>query len=107
MAVRAIALALALSGCGWGAQQKSFAAATTALLAVDWHQTHGIVDRCGEINPVIGPCGERLPVNFYFPVVTMGVIVIANLLPEQRDALLGVVAGAEGATIWNNFMVGR
>lgn len=99
----AIVIALALSGCGWTARQATLAATSTALLAADWKQTRGITAQCLELNPLLGECGERFPVNVYFPLVMVANLGIAHLLGPWREVQLGAVTGAEAATVWSNW----
>lgn len=79
---------------------------STALLAVDWHQSRGITRQCLELNPLIGPCGERTSPDVYFPAVTMIHLAIGALLPsDARDAWFGAIGGLEAATVWSNASV--
>lgn len=103
MHVKALALSLVLlAGCGWTTRQKALGIVTTGLLVIDWKQTYTVTGRCTEANPVLGPCGERFPVDAYFPMVIMTTLFAAHLLPTWREVLLGAVSGAEGATVWDN-----
>ncbi len=96
--------ALALVGCGWTPKHVAGAAVSTALLAADWYQTRGITRDCLELNPVIGRCGENVPVDIYFPVVMLTQVALAHAVgADWRPVLLGAVAGAEGATVWSNW----
>jgi hypothetical protein len=102
--VRALLLAAALaSGCGWTRTQVALGATSTALLSVDWWQTKSIVNRCLELNPVIGPCGERVHEDVYMMTVIAGNLVVAHLLGRDwREVWLGAMTGAEAATVWSN-----
>ncbi len=100
------ALILALSACGWTPKHVALAGASTALLAFDWHQTQSIARDCLELNPIIGACGERVPVNAYFPVVILAHVALAHVVgAEWRPVLLGAIVGAEAATVWSNASV--
>jgi hypothetical protein len=101
--VRAAVLALALVGCGWTKQQVALGAASTAMLTVDWYQSQGITRDCVELNPVIGPCGERVPLDLYFMGVMAANLALAHAIgSEWRSVWLGAMAGAEAATVWSN-----
>lgn len=104
--MKSLVIVAALStGCLSPAQRTTgLAMAAVTTLAIDWHQTHDITRRCNELNPVLGPCGERFPVDVYFPLVIAGTLVLAAVLDRTwGDMVLAGVAGAEGATIWSNW----
>lgn len=101
--MRTTFLLLLLSSCA-PARQVGLAAVSTALLAADWHQTRSdIVPACAELNPVIGPCGERFHPDAYFPLVMATNLALGLLLPRPWGELTwATVAGVQGATVWNN-----
>lgn len=101
--MRALAF-VALAGCLSPSQRTTaLALASTATLAADWAQTRGITARCTELNPVLGRCGERFPVDLYFPLVILGhLFLAAQLPPPWQEAFLAGMAGVEGATVWRN-----
>lgn len=94
-----------VTGCLSPAQRTTgLAMAAVTTLAIDWHQTRAITRNCNELNPIIGPCGERVSVDLYFPLVIAGTLVLAAALDRPwGDMVLAGVAGAEGATIWSNW----
>ncbi len=97
---------LLTTACGWTKQQVALGAASTALLTVDWYQTKSIALGCQELNPVIGPCGERVPVDLYMMGVIASSLVLAHFVGDRwRPVLLGALAGAEAATVWSNASV--
>jgi hypothetical protein len=93
--MRSLLFCAALSGCA-----PTLAVSSTALLVADWHQTQDIVANCQELNPVIGQCGERVPVNVYFPVVILGNLALGAILGKWWWA---TIMGAEAATVWSNW----
>jgi hypothetical protein len=100
--MKAALLAL-LVGCGWTPKQVALGSISTMLLTMDWWQTVGITQQCVELNPIIGPCGERVPVDLYMMGAIVGHLVLAHVVgPDWRPVVLGGVAGAEVATVWAN-----
>lgn len=92
--VKALLLTAALSGC--------LPLASSAAIAADWYQTRGITQRCGELNPLIGQCGDRVPVDIYFPVA-----IAANLAAGWISSKFQwLVLGAEGSIVWSNWAQG-
>lgn len=101
--MRALLLCAALAGCiSPAGRTTTLAMAATGALITDWVQTRGIVDKCQERNPVIGPCGESFAPDVYFPVVIIGVLALAAAAGPWGDAVLAGVVGIEGATVWSN-----
>jgi hypothetical protein len=97
---------LLVAACNWSNRQRVMAAATVAVLAIDWHQTHEVVRMCDETNPIIGECGDSVPVNVYFPLAIATVLVLADRLPKWREPLLGTVFGVQLATVRYNQVLG-
>jgi hypothetical protein len=97
-----IALALAAGCASWTPRQAALATLSTALLVTDWQQTHSITTRCLELNPVIGACGENIPVNVYFPAVIAASLAVGHIAGDWRDTFFGALAGAEAVTVWTN-----
>lgn len=101
--MRALVLVL-LVACTPAQRTVALAAVSTALLAVDWHQTRGIVQRCDETNPVIGQCGERVAPDTYFPIATLVHLTIGAALPRGwRELWFATIAGVQGSTTWGNW----
>ena len=97
----------ATAGCHhWTRGDTLAEAAVGATLAVDFYQTMRGVEVCREANPVIGPCGERLPPGLFFPLVGVAHAVIAGVLPHGswRRGFQATTAGAEAATVWSNYL---
>lgn len=75
-----------------------------AEAAIDWHQSLDIVATCNEINPIIGECGQRVPLAVYLPAVVLGEVLIAySLPPKWRKLFEGFALGLETHTIWSNY----
>lgn len=101
--MKALALVL-LVACTPAQRTVALASASTALLAVDWHQTRGIVKECAETNPVIGQCGERVSPDTYFPVVALVHLAVGATLPRHwRELWFSTIAGVQGSTTWLNW----
>lgn len=59
----------------------------TTLIIVDYMQTVQItrspaIPSQGESNPIMGRYGERVPPEAYFPIVLLGHMAIAHILPS-------------------------
>src|SRR5262245_34090715 len=64
-----LSVLLALSGCHeWTMKDTVLQAGFVAVTTIDWMQTNGITARCNETNPILGDCGQHVPVGFYFPL---------------------------------------
>ena len=108
--IRAALIALLLSGCcpfrQWSRTDTVLEATFGAELAVDAAQTGHIVAECQEYNPIVGPCGERVPFPVYqLAVAVLHVAVAAALPPRWREIFQGVTIGVEGHTIYFNAIV--
>lgn len=108
--VRLIAIAvLVIGGCCPARYSKTDLALEgtfAAELAVDGAQTRAIVDDCQEYNPVIGPCGQRVP----YPAYILGALVIhaaisAVLPPRARTIWQSITVGVEAHTLYYNAIV--
>jgi hypothetical protein len=95
-----------LLACTPTQRRAALAVTSTTFLAADWAQTANITRDCSELNPVLGRCGERVPVHLYFPTIIVGHLALAVLLPEWSETILGGMAGAEAATVWSNWASG-
>jgi hypothetical protein len=99
MVTRAALLLLLVVGCTQPQRKATLAVASTALLLVDWSQTREIVAICQEQNPIIGWCGERVPVDAYFPVVILANLVIGYF---AHESYMAGITGAQTATVVGN-----
>ena len=98
-------LLVILAGCGgWSKKdtvmELGFAAATT----VDWHQTEAITYNCAETNPVLGRCGERMPVDAFMPIAMVAHAAISAVIPPRwRTIWQALGIGAEVSTDFENY----
>ena len=93
------------AGCAsWSRRDTALEAGFFVATTVDWQQTQDITLACDEVNPVIGTCGQRVPVSLYFPVLLVAHAAIAALLPPRwRTAFQAFTAGMEvSTTYWNS-----
>lgn len=103
-------LALALTGCahgrGWTRADTAAQVAFAAELALDAAQTMStITPNCMEANPVIGECGEYVPVPLYMgAVLAVELVVARNLPPAARRWVEGFLLGLEGGVVVDNHM---
>lgn len=99
-----IFLGAQLGGCTHAQRTTALSLASTSLLVVDWQQTTDVPMTCTELNPIIGKCGERVPVDTYFPVAIGAHLAVGLLLPRRwREIWFATVAGAEASTVWSNY----
>ncbi len=99
-----LVIVLGLSACAqWSRKDSALEASFIAVTTIDWGQTDSIVARCGETNPIMGWCGQRVPVGVYFPVSLMAHAAIAALLPPSwRTIFQSATLGMETTTAyWN------
>lgn len=103
--MRALVLAL-LSACAPGPRTAALATTATTLVVMDWAQTRRITAACQEQNPIIGKCGENVPLALYFPVALAATLTGLGLRDGWRDAWFGVIVGAEASTVVSNWAAG-
>jgi hypothetical protein len=104
-----VAALLALSvGCGsWTRADVARQVTFGVTMAADAVQTIEITADCDEINPVIGQCGENVPVIPYFIGTMMIHTMLAHLLRgSKRSAFQWVSIGVEAGTVVNNTLQG-
>jgi hypothetical protein len=97
-------LAVGCAACqGWSHKDTVLEASFVAATTLDWQQTVGITESCAEVNPIIGACGQRVPVGFYFPVLLAAHAAISAVLPASwRGTWQGFTIGMESTTAyWN------
>jgi hypothetical protein len=79
---------------------------SSALVVVDWGQTHALVAR-GESNPVLGRHPSAGAVNRYMvSVLAVNALVSRIHGREWRRVIWAFVVGAELATVYRNQRVG-
>ena len=96
---------LALAGCaGWSRKDTALESAFFLATTIDWGQTQDITAACDEVNPVMGSCGQRVPVGAYFPMLLLAHVAIAAALPPSwRSTFQGFTLGMElTTTYWNH-----
>lgn len=97
--------AVALVGCAhWTAKDTALEAGFAFATMIDWQQTDTITYDCGELNPIMGLCGQRVPVGVYFPAMLGLHALVSALLPRDwRTVFQAATAGMEGTTAyWNS-----
>lgn len=99
-----------VTGCCTVRQHKlEFATETTVLafMAIDGLETSAIAAHCAETNPIIGPCGQRVPVTFYFPFIMAAHGASTFVMPQKyRPWWISAALGLEIATLWESFQLG-
>lgn len=105
-----VVLPALVAGCCTLKQHKlEFAteAAVIVLMAIDGLETSAIAAQCKETNPILGSCGQRVPVTFYFPFIMAGHAAGTFVMPQEyRPWWIGTALGLEIATVWNSFQLG-
>lgn len=112
MRVAAILVATCLVGCAgraWSRTDWTIGATVVVASAADWRQTRDITRHCDEINPIMGTCGQRVPVDLYFPAFAAAMLVAAHVVPSGpwRTAVLAAFAGSELTYVYSNMMQGE
>lgn len=105
-AIVALAASYALVGCAgrpWARSDVGLEAAFGVELVGDAVQTSAIVAGCHEYNPIVGPCGERVPFPVYFLTAAALHLAISAVLPARARAVFqGATLGLEGHVIYMN-----
>jgi hypothetical protein len=104
--VKNLFLVLLLGGCpsNWRKQDTVMESVALTFTVIDMKQTKQITANCSEANPILGECGQNVDYRVYFASVILVEMVVARLLSESlRATFIGAWAGAEGATIWDNW----
>jgi hypothetical protein len=78
-----------------------------AATAIDWCQSGRFPRTCREDNPVIGRCGERVPLDVYIPISAAAHVALTYLLPRGtwRTAWLGLTVGMEVDVVYGNTLL--
>lgn len=103
IALSTLSAGCATAGKGWTTLDTAAQVTFATALAVDWSQSQGITQECMEENPLIGPCGDRVPLGVYMPVTFAAALTASVMLPPKyRRALEGLLVGAELHSVWLN-----
>lgn len=92
---------------GWSDANTAMEAAFGAAMLGDYLQTRKITRAGREVNPIIGPRGNRVPPELYFPA-TMGLHYLAMraLPPKWRGPAQALSLGLEGGVVGRNYGLG-
>lgn len=86
----------ALARHGWTTRDTIVEGAVAASITLDWWQSMPGFHYCAEANPVLGPCGDRMPPAVYFPLTAVLHAAVAYVLPRGwRELWQGAAIGAE------------
>lgn len=106
---RSTLLALMLtSGCTrYPKADALFEGGVVASMAADMATTYTATRWCTEANPIIGHCGDRMPVAVYFPLVAAVHLGISYLIPpgRWRTGFQALIIGVEGHAAFRNTMI--
>lgn len=112
-----LVLCVLLTGCAhitpphkWPKRDIALATVFVASSVIDWRQTakdRGIFTFCDEMNPMLGKCGDRMPIQLYFPMVWATFGTGASALGGwYRTGFLGALAAVETENIHHNQSIG-
>ncbi len=94
----------------WDRTDYALLGTSTALMVVDWRQTHQIAAhprKFHEINPIIGRHPSHADVDIYFATSWLVKAGIAHVLPSAyRKAWLGAITGGSLAMVIHNNSIG-
>ena len=108
--MRSLQLAAALlmaTGCGHLGQVRAHDVALETgmaiVVAVDAHQTMAFTGSCLELNPVIGRCGDNVPVPLYFLGALALHATVSLLLPDRwRTGFQALTLGVQTHAVYRN-----
>ena len=100
-----LAVLFATAACtGWSKRDVALGATYLAASTLDMLQTEKIAARCGEMNPIIGDCGQRVSPQAWFLVTDfLGYVVLSELRGDERGWILGLADGLELKTVHRNW----
>ena len=85
------------------AREGAFAVAET----LDGLESRRVVALCDEQNPIVGKCGENMPLGAYIPLtIILHAAISVALPPKWREGWQYVSAGIEGGTVASNWDAG-
>ncbi len=91
----------------WNAVDLAGQGAVYSVLAADMVQTLDLTRDCLEFNPVMGSCGQRVPVIPYFVGVAAAHTALAHVLPRKwRRVSQGVIVAVQSVTVARNWHFG-
>jgi hypothetical protein len=111
---KALVAAVLMAGCAnyegptlkWSKVDYSLEGAFVLETVYDGIQSRAIVAKCFETNPIIGDCGNRVPLGVYIPLSIIVQAGVAAFLPSDlRTAWLGLTTGAEADVVYTNMVV--
>jgi len=73
-----------------------------------WQSYHLDSHECAEANPILGPCGDRIPYQVYLPTVLILHAVISHVIPNGRYRTLfqALTLGFETGVVYGNYVLG-
>jgi len=107
--MRSLLLVLALSSVAradkWTVKDTVMQSAVTTTLVMDYAQTREALEHgARELNPIMGPHGNRLAPELYFPAVALLHAGVAYVLPARyRTVWQAVAIGVQINTIRGNY----
>jgi len=104
--MKATALSAALVACSpasWRDRDTVLEAGFIAATVIDYGQSLAVVDRCAELNPIIGECGENAGLTPYMILTVVTHLAISTALRhEWRSAWQGITFGIEAHQAYTN-----
>jgi hypothetical protein len=112
-ATAAMMVMMTLGGCaagqGWTARNTALELAFVGETAVDTYQTaRNILPNCAELNPIVGRCGDRVPLAIYIPAGLLLHAAVAWALPPRwRTPFQAISLGFESIAVGSNVITQR
>lgn len=106
--MRALLLTFLLGCGGWGKADTILELTGQAANAYDWRQSEKITQAGLETNAILGPHGDRVPLDAYCGSVMILHFLVSAALPRGpwRTAWQGLSAGLELHVVYNNWLWG-
>jgi hypothetical protein len=79
-----------------------------AVIVDAWQSSHSAIHECTESNPILGPCGDRVPLSVYVPAIMILHAAISHAIPTGRYRTLfqAMTLGLEIGIIYGNYILG-